>query len=114
MQHGAITKDVVAGVSALEDDLVSVEHTVEVVAADVASASAVVVVVAAAAASLAVDAPPAVAAFLDAVALIADIGLADIDSVATLDAIRSREQDLVAGTPCYAGGLLSAHPEREQ
>jgi len=92
--------------------LVSVEHTVEVVAADVASASAVVV--AAAAASLAVDAPPAVAAFLDAVALIADIGLADIDSVATLDAIRSREQDLVAGTPCYAGGLLSAHPEREQ
>jgi len=94
---------------------VSVEHTVEVVAADVASASAVVVVaVAAAAASLAVDVPPAVAAFLDAVALIADIGLADIDSVATLDAIRSREQDLVAGTPCYAGGLLSAHPEREQ
>ena len=93
--------------------LVSVEHTVEVVAADVASASAVVVVVAAAA-SLAVDVPPAVAAFLDAVALIADIGLADIDSVATLDAIRSREQDLVAGTPCYAGGLLSAHPEREQ
>ena len=92
--------------------LVSVEHTVEVVAADVASASAVVVV--AAAASLAVDVPPADAAFLDAVALIADIGLADIDSVATLAAIRSLEQDLVAGTPCYAGGLLSAHPEREQ
>jgi len=94
--------------------LVSVEHTVEVVAADVASASAVVVVVVVAAASLAVDVPPADAAFLDAVALIADIGLADIDSVATLAAIRSLEQDLVAGTPCYAGGLLSAHPEREQ